>query len=83
METLDKRVTACFRFMVDQEAWQELCDLYLIEQDYAKAAFCLEELILHNPHNHLLHQRLAEIKYTQVLYTSVFTARFVICTFDG
>ncbi|XP_014239426.1 ER membrane protein complex subunit 2-A-like [Cimex lectularius] len=53
------------KFMVDQEAWQELCDLYLIEQDYAKAAFCMEELILHNPHNHLFHQRLAEIKFTQ------------------
>lgn len=57
--------------MVDQEAWQELCDLYLIEQEYAKAAFCLEELILHNPHSHLLHQRLAEIKYTQVLWVKI------------
>lgn len=54
--------------MVDQEAWQELCDLYLGEQEYAKAAFCMEELILHNPHNHLFHQRLAEIKYTQVYH---------------
>ncbi|KAJ1529292.1 hypothetical protein ONE63_006089 [Megalurothrips usitatus] len=53
------------KFMSDQEAWQELCELYLIEQDYAKAAFCMEELILHNPHNHLIHQRYADIKYTQ------------------
>ena len=56
----------CFRFMSDQEAWQELCELYLIEQDFARAAFCMEELILHNPHNHLLHQRYAEIRYSQV-----------------
>jgi hypothetical protein len=52
--------------MIDQEAWQELSELYLTEQEYGKAAFCMEELILHNPHNHLFHQRYAEIKYTQV-----------------
>ncbi|XP_034941115.1 ER membrane protein complex subunit 2-like [Chelonus insularis] len=52
-------------FMSDQEAWHELCDLYLKEQEYSKAAFCMEELILHNPHNHLIHQRYAEIKYSQ------------------
>ncbi|XP_050704943.1 ER membrane protein complex subunit 2-like, partial [Eriocheir sinensis] len=52
-------------FMSDSEAWQELCDLYLKEGDYAKAAFCMEELILSNPHNHLFYTRYAEIKYTQ------------------
>lgn len=51
-------------FMSDQEAWMELCDLYILEQDYAKAAFCCEEVLLHNPHNHLYHQRQAEIRYT-------------------
>ncbi len=44
-------------FMADGEAWMELCDLYIQEQDYAKAAFCCEELILQNPHNHLYYQR--------------------------
>jgi hypothetical protein len=34
------------------------------EQDYAKACFCCEELLLHNPHNHLYHQRVADIRYT-------------------
>ncbi|KAK0182510.1 hypothetical protein PV327_000646 [Microctonus hyperodae] len=52
-------------FMSDQEAWHELCDLYLKEQEYSKAAFCMEELILHNPHSHLIYQRYAEIKYSQ------------------
>lgn len=33
--------------------------------DYAKASFCMEELILSNPHNHLYHLKYAEIKYTQ------------------
>nr|BAN20759.1 conserved hypothetical protein [Riptortus pedestris] len=66
-------------FMVDQDAWQELCDLYLVEQEYAKAAFCMEELILHNPHNHLFHQRLAEIKYTQGGFENLEIARAYFC----
>lgn len=52
-------------FMADGEAWMELSDLYILEQDYAKAAFCCEELILQHPHNHLYYQRYAEIRYTQ------------------
>lgn len=53
-------------FMSDQEGWHELCNLYLSEGEYAKAAFCMEELLLHNPHSHLIHQRLADIRYTMV-----------------
>lgn len=53
--------------MSDQEAWHELCNLYLSEGEYAKAAFCMEEVLLHNPHSHLIHQRLAEIRYTMVI----------------
>ncbi|XP_059475667.1 ER membrane protein complex subunit 2-like isoform X2 [Neocloeon triangulifer] len=52
-------------FMSDQEGWQELCDLYLLHQEFSRAAFCMEELLLNSPHNHLYHQRFAEIKYTQ------------------
>ena len=52
------------KFMNDQEAWMELSDLYIQEQEYPKAAFCLEELILLNPHNTLYHTRIAEIYYT-------------------
>uniref|UniRef100_U5ERN5 ER membrane protein complex subunit 2 n=1 Tax=Corethrella appendiculata TaxID=1370023 RepID=U5ERN5_9DIPT len=52
------------RFMSDQEAWHELCSLYLAEGEYAKAAFCMEEVLLHNPYSHLIHQRLADIRYT-------------------
>lgn len=50
--------------MSDQEAWHELCNLYLMEGDYAKAAFCMEEVLLHNPFSHLVHQRLGDIRYT-------------------
>ncbi|EUB55642.1 Tetratricopeptide repeat protein 35 [Echinococcus granulosus] len=52
-------------FMADVEAWGELSDLYLAQGDYKHAAFCMEEVILANPHNHLLHERLAEIKYSE------------------
>lgn len=65
--------------MVDAEAWQELSELYLNEHDYNKAAFCIEELILHNPHNHLLHQRLADIKYTQGGFENLELARAYYC----
>lgn len=50
--------------MADQEAWHELCSLYLHEGDYNKALFCMEEVMLHNRHSHLVHQRLGEIRYT-------------------
>ncbi|EDO39540.1 predicted protein [Nematostella vectensis] len=52
------------KFMNDQEAWMELVELYITHQDLKKAKFCMEELILTNPHNHLYHQRYAEILYT-------------------
>ena len=51
--------------MSDAESWMELCELYIAEQEFAKAAFCCEELILQNPNNHIYFQRYAEIKFTQ------------------
>jgi len=51
-------------YQTDQEGWSELCDLYLSEHEYTKAAFCAEELILINPHNHLNHERYASICYS-------------------
>ncbi|CAB3988437.1 ER membrane complex subunit 2 isoform X1 [Paramuricea clavata] len=52
------------RFMSDHEAWSELTDLYISQQEFTKAAFCMEELIISNPHNHLYYQKYAEILYT-------------------
>ncbi|XP_054157019.1 ER membrane protein complex subunit 2-like [Oppia nitens] len=52
------------KFMNDTEAWLQLSDLYVEEQEYNKAAYCVEELILANPHNHLYHERYAAIQYT-------------------
>lgn len=66
-------------FMADGEAWMELCDLYILEQDYAKAAFCCEELILQHPHNHLYYQRYAEIRYTQGGFENLEQAKVYYC----
>jgi tetratricopeptide (TPR) repeat protein len=63
------------KFMNDQEAWMELSDIYIQEQEYHKAAFCLEELILLNPHNTLYHTRLGEIYYTMSTGDSLDLAR--------
>lgn len=35
-------------FVNDSEAWLQLSELFLQESDYAKAAFCFEELLLAN-----------------------------------
>lgn len=51
------------QFVRDQETWHELAELYISEHDCAKAAFCLEQFMMMNPHNHLHCQQYAEIKY--------------------
>ncbi|CAH0582871.1 unnamed protein product [Chrysodeixis includens] len=63
-EAVKELVDYLKKFMSDVEAWQELCGLYTRQGEYARAAFCAEELLLHQPHNHLMHQRLADIRYT-------------------
>lgn len=52
------------KFMNDQDAWKELCDLYMLQQDYHKAIFCMEELLLSHPLSHIYLTRLAEMHYT-------------------
>jgi ER membrane protein complex subunit 2 len=61
--------------MSDQEAWQELSNLYLQEGEYSRAVFCLEEVLLHNPYSHLIHQRLGEIRYTMGGQDNIETAK--------
>jgi predicted Zn-dependent protease len=48
----------------DATAWQCLADLYLGMSKYDAAAFCFEELLLHDPMNHMLHCRLGEVYFT-------------------
>lgn len=66
-------------FMCDGEAWMELCEIYILEQEYTKAAFCCEELMLQNPHNHLYYQKYAEIKYTQGGFENMELAKTYYC----
>jgi tetratricopeptide (TPR) repeat protein len=62
-------------FINDTEAWLEQCRNYLAECDYARAAHCMEELLLAQPHNSLYLQRYAEIKYAQGGFENVDTAK--------
>ena len=52
---------------VDEEAWMELCDLYLQKQNFVKAQYCFEELIAANPMNHQHNLKYAEILYSQAV----------------
>mmetsp|Transcript_70624 Transcript_70624/g.193749 ORF Transcript_70624/g.193749 Transcript_70624/m.193749 type:complete len:325 (+) Transcript_70624:70-1044(+) len=48
----------------DTEAWLQLSAIYLNSQQFKRAAFCTEELILVNPMSYLYHLRYADIMYT-------------------
>ena len=52
-------------FSSDHEAWLMLHELYLGAQQYKRASFCVEELVLINPMSYLYHLRAGEITYTQ------------------
>ena len=45
----------------DEDAWLQLADLYLLENQCQQAAFCIEEVILTDPRNHLYYLRYADI----------------------
>ncbi|ETV90766.1 hypothetical protein H310_14504 [Aphanomyces invadans] len=62
-------------FQTDAGAWSELADLHVSAGNYAKAAFCFEELILTNPLNAFFHERLAEIYITIGGYDNLKVAR--------
>ncbi|KAF9184018.1 ER membrane complex subunit 2 [Haplosporangium sp. Z 767] len=49
----------------DFEGWLQLAELYLEELMYAQAAFCMEEVLMLQPQNHIFHLKYAEILYTQ------------------
>lgn len=52
---------------MDEEAWLELCDMYLAKQNFQKAQYCFEELIAVNPLNYQHNLRYAEILYSQAV----------------
>ncbi|KAJ1658298.1 Inositol phosphatase SIW14 [Dispira simplex] len=52
----------------DQDAWLELCDLYIAKSMLPQAAFAMEELLLLQPLNHIYHQKYAELHYSMQNY---------------
>jgi tetratricopeptide (TPR) repeat protein len=66
-------------FMADSEAWQELADLYISQQMYKNAAFCIEEVILSSSQNYHLYSRYGEILYTLGGYDNLKLARKYFC----
>lgn len=51
--------------------------LFLCSFSYAKAAFCLEELMMTNPHNHLYCEQYAEVPVIDSLFYPL--ARLSLC----
>ncbi|CAI4233252.1 unnamed protein product [Auanema sp. JU1783] len=51
-------------FLNDTEAWVQLSELFIEEEDLAKAVHCLEECVLISPLNSLFVRRLAEVRYS-------------------
>ncbi|ORX52187.1 protein prenylyltransferase [Piromyces finnis] len=45
----------------DEDAWLQLADLYLLDNQCQQAAYCIEEVILIDPRNHLYYLRYADI----------------------
>lgn len=48
-------------FAQDSEGWVELSNLYLKENQFQQAAYCMEEIVLLNPLNHIFHLKYAEV----------------------
>uniref|UniRef100_A0A914UJR3 ER membrane protein complex subunit 2 n=1 Tax=Plectus sambesii TaxID=2011161 RepID=A0A914UJR3_9BILA len=65
VEAIEELIEYLKTFLNDKEAWLQLSSLYLAELDYAKAAHCMEEVILSQPYEADYLVRYADIKYTQ------------------
>ena len=63
-EAARKLVEYLSTFCSDPEAWLMLHELYLAQQQFKRASFCIEELVLINPMNYIYHLRAAELLYT-------------------
>ena len=48
-------------YMDDEEAFFELSEIYLLTNNYFKAVFCLEEILLHNPFNYQVLNKIGDI----------------------
>ncbi|KAJ3298715.1 ER membrane complex subunit 2 [Borealophlyctis nickersoniae] len=63
-EAIEALVTHVDTYTQDTESWSQLANLYLAENMYQQAAFCVEELMLQKPGSHLYHVRYADIQMT-------------------
>ena len=48
-------------YMDDEDAFYELSEIYLLTNNYFKAIFCLEEILLHNPNNYQVLNKIGDI----------------------
>ena len=48
-------------YMDDIDAWNELSDIYIQTNNYVRAIFCLEEVILHHPNNIKYYIKIADL----------------------
>jgi len=48
-------------YMDDIDVWYELSDIYLITNNYNKAIFCLEEVLLFHPNNYMIYTKIGDI----------------------
>jgi ER membrane protein complex subunit 2 len=51
-------------FQDDLEVWEELTDIYLSVQNFARAAYCYEEILLNTPENFWIVLKYGEIVYS-------------------
>jgi tetratricopeptide (TPR) repeat protein len=48
-------------YMDDQDVWYELSDMYILANNLNKAIYCLEEVLLHQPNNINIYNKLGDI----------------------
>ena len=48
-------------YMNDPDAYNELAQIYLMVNEYDKAIFCLEELLLHSPNDYKVLNKIGDI----------------------
>jgi tetratricopeptide (TPR) repeat protein len=61
---IDELVKYTEAFSSDHMAWEELAQLYISQERFELAKFCLEELIVLVPENYLYHLQMADLVYT-------------------
>jgi cytochrome c-type biogenesis protein CcmH/NrfG len=61
--------------MGDLDMWQFLTDMYLEKQNYSKAQYCFEEMLMLQPNNFRVNLRFGEILYSVSGLDNLYHAR--------